>query len=135
MPKKKSPLKTKTKKIKKIPGGRGIIHGTFSFNNTVLRLTKENGEALGKTISSGSIGFKNTAKATPYAAQKTADEIIKRADDYGVQTIKLQVRGIGSGRDAVIKKIAGVKSLQVEELIDNTPIPFNGCRPRKKPKK
>ncbi|RHZ35473.1 30S ribosomal protein S11 [endosymbiont GvMRE of Glomus versiforme] len=125
----------KTKKIKKVPEGRGIIHGKFSFNNTVLRLTKENGDALGKTISAGSIGFKNTKKATLYAAQKTAEEIIKMAAEYGVNNLELQVRGIGAGRNAVIEKILESQLLNVEALADRTPIPYGGCRPRKKPRK
>jgi small subunit ribosomal protein S11 len=134
-PKKTSKQTTKTKKIKKIPEGRGIIHGKFSFNNTVLRLSKENGDALGKTISAGSIGFKNTKKATPYAAQKTAEEIIKMAAEYGINNFKLQVRGIGAGRDAVIKKILENESLKTEALIDKTPEKHGGCRPRKRPRK
>jgi len=125
----------KTKKIKKVPEGKGIIHGTFSFNNTILRLTKKNGDALGKTISAGSIGFKNTKKCTPYAAQKVAEEVVKIASEYGINSVELHVSGIGAGRDPVIKKIFETNSLKIEELVDNTPIPFNGTRPRKKPRK
>jgi small subunit ribosomal protein S11 len=125
----------KTKKIKKVPEGKGIIHGAFSFNNTILRLTKENGDALGKTISAGSIGFKNTKKCTPYAAQKVAEEAIRKVSEYGISSVELQVRGIGAGRDPVIKKFFEASSLKVEKLADKTPIPFNGTRPRKKPRK
>src|SRR5947199_10432274 len=114
----------KSKKIKKIPEGRGCINGYFSFNNTILNLSKENGEVLSQ-VSAGSSGYRGTKKATAYAAQKTAEKILEKASDYGIQKIKLQVKGIGAGRDAVIKKICGVKSLQVEELIDKTPVPFN----------
>ncbi|CAJ0829058.1 7921_t:CDS:2 [Entrophospora sp. SA101] len=106
--------KSKVKKIKKVAEGRGIIHGKFSFNNTILRLTKENGDALGKTISAGSIGFKNTKKGTPYAAQKVAEEVIKRAAEYGISNVETQVKGIGAGRDAVMKRILEEKSLNNE---------------------
>jgi small subunit ribosomal protein S11 len=132
---KKSPKKVvKTKKIKKIPEGRGAINGYFSFNNTILNLSKENGEVLTQ-CSAGSIGYRGSKKSTSYVATKTVEEIIKRASEYGVYNIKLQVKGVGAGRDTVIKKIFETKSLNVEELVDRTPIPFNGTRPRKKPRK
>jgi len=132
---KKTPKKVvKTKKIKKIPEGRGAINGYFSFNNTILNLSKENGEVLTQ-CSAGSIGYRGSKKSTSYVAQKTVEEIIKRASEYGVYNIKLQVKGVGAGRDTVIKKIFETKSLNVEELVDRTPIPFNGTRPRKKPRK
>ena len=132
---KNSPKKiVKTKKIKKIPEGRGAINGYFSFNNTILNLSKENGEVLTQ-CSAGSIGYRGSKKSTSYVAQKTVEEIIKRASEYGVYNIKLQVKGVGAGRDTVIKKIFETKSLNVEELVDRTPIPFNGTRPRKKPRK
>ena len=132
---KKTPKKVvKTKKIKKIPEGRGAINGYFSFNNTILNLSKENGEVLTQ-CSAGSIGYRGSKKSTSYVAKKTAEEIIKRASEYGVYNVKLQVKGVGAGRDTVIKKIFETKSLNVEELVDKTPIPFNGTRPRKKPRK
>lgn len=127
--------KKSAKKIKKIPEGQGYINGYFSFNNTILNLSKENGEILGGQVSAGSIGYRGAKKATVYAAQKVVEKILEKAHDYGIQKIKLQVRGIGAGRNAVIEKIREAKSVQVEELIDKTPVPFNGTRPRKKPRK
>jgi len=124
----------KAKKIKKVREGRGAINGYFSFNNTILSLSKENGEVLTQ-CSAGSMGYRGTKKSTAYVAQKTTEEIIKRASEYGVYSIKLQVKGIGAGRDSVIRKIFETPSLKVEELVDKTPIPFNGTRPRKKPRK
>src|SRR3954469_7880118 len=132
--KKSSKKETKTKKVKKIPEGRGTVSGHFSFNNTILNLAKENGEVLTQ-VSPGSIGFRGTKKSTPYAAQKTAEEIIKRAAEYGIYNIKLQVKKIGAGRDAVIKKMLESSSLNVEEIVDKTPNPHGGCRPRKRPRK
>ncbi|CAG8470608.1 17636_t:CDS:2 [Gigaspora margarita] len=95
----------RSKKIKKISSGRGVINGYFSFNNTILNLM----------------------------AEKIAEEIIKRADDYGIRKIDLQVRNPGTGREVVIKKICEAKTFEVAELIDKTPLAFNGTRPRKKP--
>src|SRR4051812_19133003 len=139
--KKGSKKETKTKKIKKVPEGRGIIHGKFSFNNTILQLSKENGDMLGKQSSGGSVEIGNnkkvtgTKKATLFVAEKAVEEVIRRAAEVGIYNVKVQVRGIGSGRDAVIKKILEEKSLNVEELIDRTPHAHGGCRPPKKPRK
>lgn len=124
----------KAKKIVKIPEGRGAINGHFSFNNTILNLSRENGNVLAQ-VSAGSLGYRGTKKATAFAAQKVAEEIIKKAVEYGVYNVKLQVKKIGAGRDAVIKKILETPSLNVEEIIDKTPNPHGGCRPPKKPRK
>ncbi|MCE8169391.1 MAG: 30S ribosomal protein S11 [Candidatus Moeniiplasma glomeromycotorum] len=133
--KKGSKKEAKPKKIKKIPEGRGIIHAKFSYNNTIFRLSKENGDIVGSQISGGTIGFRNTAKGRAATAEKTAQGIIKLAADYGINNVKLRVKNIGPGRDLAIKKILEEKSLNVEELIDDTSIPHGGCRPRKRPRK
>lgn len=138
--KKGSKKEAKVKKIKKVSEGRGIINGHFSYNNTVLNLSKENGDVLVQS-SSGSVDLGNnkkvtgSKKSTPFMAEKAAEEIIKKASEFGVYTVKLQVKGIGAGRDTVIKKILGEKSLNIEELNDKTPVPHGGCRPRKRPRK
>jgi len=131
----------KTKKIKKISEGRGIIHGTFSFNNTKLDLSKENGDVL-TTVSAGSVDLGNnkkvtgTKKGTPFMAEKVAKEIIRRAIEFGVYNVELHVKKVGAGRDTVIKTIQEAKSLNLEALVDATPIPRGGgCRPRKRPRK
>ena len=138
---KKGPKKeTKTKKIKKVPNGRGIIHGKFSFNNTILTLSKENGEAL-TTVSGGSVDlgsgkkFTGAKKGTPFTAEAVVKEIIRRAIEFGVYSVEVHVKKIGAGRDTVIKKILEEKSLNNEALVDKTPIPHGGCRPRKRPRK
>jgi len=138
--KKGSKKETKTKKIKKVPEGRGIIHGKFSFNNTLLDLSKENGDVL-TTVSAGSVDLGNnkrvtgTKKATAFMAEKATEEIIRRAAEFGVYNIEIQVKGIGAGRDSVIKKILEEKSLNVEGLTDRTPNRHGGCRPRRAPRK
>ena len=68
-------------------------------------------------------------------AEKTAGEIIKRAAVFGIHNVKVEARGIGAGRDPALKRILGEKSLNVEEIIDKTPLPHGGCRPRKAPRK
>lgn len=139
--KKGSKKEVKIKKIKKVSEGRGIIHGKFSFNNTILRLTKVNGDALGKTVSAGSVDLGNnkkvtgTKKATAFMAEKVAEEIIRRAGEFGVHDVEIQVKGIGAGRDLAIKKLLEEKSLNVGALVDKTPIPHGGCRPGKRPRK
>ena len=138
--KKGSKKETKTKKIKKVPEGRGIINGHFSFNNTILNLSKKNGDVLTQ-VSAGSVDLGNnkkvtgTKKATAYMAEKVVEEIIRRAGEFGVHNVEIQVKGIGAGRDSVIKKILEEKTLNVEGLIDRTPNPHGGCRPRKAPRK
>src|SRR6185295_6024377 len=98
----------------------GIIHGSFSFNNTILRLTKENGDALGKTFSGGNVELDNkkkvtgTKKGTSFMAKKAAEETITEAAKFGIRDIvEIRVRGIGSGRDPAIKRILEEKSLNV----------------------
>jgi small subunit ribosomal protein S11 len=110
--KKTSKTSSKSKKIKKIPEGQGAINGYFSYNNTILSLSKENGEVLAQ-CSAGSIGYRGTKKSTAYVAQKTAEKIIEKASEYGVYSIKLQLRGVGPGRDPAAKKILEAKSLKV----------------------
>ena len=114
--------------------GRGVVNGHFSFNNTILNLSRDNGEVLAQ-CSAGSIGYKGSKKSTAYVAQRVAEEIIRQAVERGVYKVKLVVKKIGSGRDAVIKEFLGSNLLQVEELIDKTPLKFGGTRPRKKPRK
>ncbi|CFW93008.1 30S ribosomal protein S11 [endosymbiont DhMRE of Dentiscutata heterogama] len=138
----KSQVKTTKpkKKIKKIPEGRGIIHGKFSFNNTILDLSKENGDILA-TVSAGSVDLGNnkkitgTKKATPFMATKVAEEIIRKANEFGIHNVELQVKNIGAGRDTVIRRILEEKSLNVETLIDRTPVRHGGCRPPRAPRK
>jgi small subunit ribosomal protein S11 len=133
--KKKAVSSRKTKKIKKIPSANGIISGHFSFNNTIVVLAKDNGDVLAQ-FSAGSIGYRGSKKSTSYASQKVAEKIIERAGEYGITEVKLQLKNIGPGRDAVMRKVIEAKNLSVKELIDKTPVPFGkGTRPRKRPRK
>jgi small subunit ribosomal protein S11 len=130
-----------SKKIKKVPEGRGIVHAKFSSNNTILDLSKENGEVL-TVVSAGSVDLGNgkkvtgAKKGTVFIAEKVAEEIIKRAADFGIRNIiEIRAKGIGAGRDLAVKRILEEKILNVGALGDVTPIPHGGCRPRKAPRK
>lgn len=136
------PKKNDSKKIVKVSSGRGMIHCKFSFNNTTFRLTKENGDALGETISAGNIELNNkkkvtgTKKGTEFMAIEVAKETIKKAAEFGIRDItEIRAQGIGVGRDRAIKRILEEKSLNVGALGDVTPVPHGGCRPRKRPRK
>ncbi|KAF0552120.1 30S ribosomal protein S11 [Gigaspora margarita] len=138
--KKKVKLKLKTKKetkkklVKAFPGVK------FSFNNTILDISKENGDILAMA-SAGSIDLGNkkityTKKGTPFMAEKVAEEIIRKAYEFGINNVKLQVKNIGASRDIVIKRILLLekKSLNVEALIDRTPVHHGGYHFVKIPK-
>ncbi len=130
MPKKrKSPVKKK-KKIS-IEEGMAYIHATF--NNTIITLTNLNGEVL-CWASAGQVGFKGPKKGTPFAAQKTAEEITRKAKEgFQLGKVRVVVKGPGSGRETAIRTLqAG--GLRVVSIKEATPIPHNGCRPPKKRK-
>jgi small subunit ribosomal protein S11 len=124
----------KNKKIKKIAGGNGAITGRFSFNNTIMSLCKENGEVLVQ-FSAGSIGYRGSKKSTSYAAQKVSEKIIEMASEYGICNVKLKLKNVGPGRDAVMRKVMESENIKVTELIDTTPIKFGGTRSKRKPRK
>ncbi len=119
----------KTKKVRKNVG-RGIAHVKATFNNTIVTITDVNGETLCWN-SAGSIGFKGSRKSTPFAATRAAEECAAAARKFGVTEVEVRVRGAGSGRESAVTALAhgGLKVTAVE---DHTPIPHNGCRPRKK---
>ena len=108
----------------------GVAHVTASFNNTMITIT----DAQGNTIawaSSGSQGFKGSRKSTPFAAQMAAEQAGRRAAEHGVKTLEIQVKGPGSGRESALRALQAV-GFQIPSIRDVTPIPHNGCRPRKR---
>ena len=108
----------------------GVAHVNATFNNTMITIT----DAQGNTIawsSSGTMGFKGSRKSTPYAAQVAADAAAKKAMEHGVKTLEVQVRGPGSGRESALLAIQAA-GFNVTSIRDVTPIPHNGCRPRKR---
>jgi len=128
----------KTKKIKKIPSGRGRLCIHSSFNNLTITITQENGDKLAQISSRTATGYRGTAKSTSFAAQKAAEAALAKLTEFGISVVEIIVWGIGNGRDAVLNKFKGfcnTTGLQVERIIDNTALAFNGCRPRKRPRK
>lgn len=120
------------KKAKKIRKNviRGIAHVKASFNNTLVTITDINGETL-CCGSAGTVGFKGSRKSTPFAATRAAEEAASQAKKMGMREIEVYVRGAGAGRESAVTALqrAGLKITAVE---DHTPIPHNGCRPRKR---
>lgn len=119
----------KTKKVRKNVV-KGIAHIKASFNNTLVTITDVNGETL-CWGSAGAMGFKGSRKSTPFAATRAGEECAAKARKMGVQEVEVRVRGAGSGRESAVTALqhSGIKITAIE---DHTPIPHNGCRPRKK---
>ena len=109
---------------------RAIVHVKASFNNTLVTITDVNGETL-CWASAGTYGFKGSKKSTPFAATSAAQDAAAKAKRVGVQEVEVRVRGAGGGRESAVTALqaAGLKITAIE---DHTPIPHNGCRPRKK---
>ena len=107
----------------------GRVYISSSYNNTMITLTDDKGGVL-IWASAGSIGFKGTKKATPFAASKVAESIAAAAEKIGVDKVAVFIKGIGSGRESALRSLAG-HGLSVTAIRDITPIPHNGCRPPK----
>ena len=108
----------------------GQAHIQASFNNTIVTITDQQGNAV-SWASSGSVGFKGSRKSTPYAAQMAGSNSGKTAMDMGMREIDVYVKGPGPGREAAIRALQAV-GLKVTSITDVTPLPHNGCRPPKK---
>jgi len=100
-----------------------------TFNNTIVTVTDMTGNCL-CTSSSGALGFRGSKKSTPYAAQSTMSRVLKRAQEFGVQKAHVFIKGPGMGRESAIRSI-GTTNISVSSITDITPIPHNGCRPKK----
>lgn len=109
---------------------RGVAHVKATFNNTVISMTDVNGETL-CWASAGTIGFKGSRKSTPFAATRAAEEVANKAKKFGVREIEVRVRGAGSGRESAVTGLQNA-GLRITAVEDRTPIPHNGCRPRKR---
>ena len=110
---------------------KGIVHIRATFNNTLITLTDPNGDVL-CWGSAGTIGFKGSRKSTPFAAQRAAEQVAQRAmRNYGVREVEVRVKGPGSGRESACRALSAA-GLDVKSIEDATPLPHNGCRPRKK---
>ncbi len=109
---------------------KAVVHVRATFNNTLVTVTDQNGDVLCQT-SAGTVGFKGSRKSTPFAAQRAAEEAAKRAKKLGVTEVEVRVKGPGSGRESAVTALQGA-GLRVSTIEDVTPLPHNGCRPRKK---
>jgi len=119
------------KKVKEVKGKRIEIANAYilsSYNNTIITLTRLNGEIIAGE-SAGAIGFKGPKKATPFAASKVVESLLNKVQKIGIKQINILVKGIGSGRDAGIRALAA--NIDILSIKDITPVPHNGCKPRK----
>lgn len=129
-------------KIKKAAGARkrrarknvarGVAHIHSTFNNTIVTITDEAGNAIAWS-SAGALGYKGSRKSTPFAAQQAGEAAGKAAVDNGMKTVAVNVKGPGPGREAAVRALQ-VAGLEITLINDVTPIPHNGCRPPKRPR-
>ncbi len=124
------------------PGGRrprrrerkniayGVAHIKSSFNNTIVTITDQEGNTI-SWATAGNVGFKGSRKSTPFAAQMAAEAAARRAMEHGVRKVDVLVKGPGSGRETAIRSLQA-SGLEILGIIDVTPVPHNGCRPRKR---
>ncbi len=127
-PKNKRGVRVKRRDKKNVQ--TGVVHIVSTFNNTMITITDVAGNALSWS-SAGRRGFRGSRKSTPFAAQVAAEDAARRAMDHGLKNVSVRVKGPGSGREAAMRALANV-GLRVTNIRDVTPIPHNGCRPRKR---
>ena len=122
------------KKIVKAKGAKnisiGIANILATFNNTQVTITDMQGNLLGWS-SAGRVGFKGSRKSTAYAAQQVAQDAARQAMSHGMKEVEIRVKGPGSGRESAIRALQAI-GLEITTIKDVTPVPHNGCRPRKK---
>ena len=109
---------------------KGVAHIKATFNNTMITITDVNGETLAWD-SAGTVGFKGARKATPFAASRAAEKVADKIRKMGVHELEIRVKGPGSGRESAIRALAN-SGVDVKIIEDVTPLPHNGCRPRKR---
>src|SRR5689334_22324578 len=108
----------------------GICHVQASFNNTVITITDRQGNAL-SWATSGGAGFRGSRKSTPFAAQVAAEKAGRAAQEYGLKTLEVRIKGPGPGRESAVRSLNAI-GYKITNIIDVTPIPHNGCRPPKR---
>ena len=122
------------KKIVKAKGSKNIVSGIANilatFNNTLVSITDMQGHVIGWS-SAGRVGFKGSRKSTAYAAQQVAQDAARQAMSHGMREVEVRVKGPGSGRESAIRAFQAI-GLEITTIKDVTPVPHNGCRPRKK---
>ena len=120
--------RTRRRERKSIPVGRAYVQSTF--NNTLITLTDPEGKVIAWD-SAGAAGFKGSRKSTAFAAQRAGESVARKGMEHGLRQVEVYVRGPGPGREAAIRALHGA-GLLVTSIRDATPIPHNGCRPRKR---
>lgn len=128
MAKKPTRKRIKRRERKNIPYGAAHIKSTF--NNTIITICDPKGDVV-VWESAGSMGFKGARKSTPFAAQKTAESVAKKAQEHGMKKVDVFVKGPGSGRETAVRALQSA-GLRVGSIEDVTPVPHNGCRGRKR---
>ncbi len=124
--------KTKGKKKEKKIVASGKVYIQASFNNTIVSVTDQNGNVLSWSSSGKISGFRGAKKATPFAAQVVTEDAVKKSIDvYGLKEVEVFVKGPGIGRDSAIRSITNA-GLKIKLIKDITPVPHNGCRPKKR---
>ena len=129
-PPRKSAARGRTRRRVKKNVAIGQAHIKTSFNNTIVSLTDTEGNVIAWE-SAGSAGFKGSRKSTPFAAQVTADNAARKGMEHGLQKVEVFVKGPGSGRETAIRSLQAA-GIEVTSVTDVTPVPHNGCRPRKR---
>ena len=127
----KSKTTARKKRVKKNIA-KGVAHIHSTFNNTIVTITDEKGNAIAWS-SAGALGFKGSRKSTPFAAQQASEAAAKAAVDHGMKTVEVNVKGPGPGREAAVRSLQ-TAGLEVTAINEVTPIPHNGCRPPKQPR-
>ena len=122
--------KSKSRKKTKRNVAVGVAHIKSTFNNTTVTITDTKGDTL-CWASSGTSGFKGSRKSTPFAGQCAAQQVAEKAKKFGVKDVEVKVKGPGSGRESAITALEAA-GLKIKSIEDVSPLPHNGCRPRKK---
>ena len=121
---------TRTRRREKKNISSGVAHVNATFNNTLITITDAQGNAISWS-SAGSQGFSGSRKSTPYAAQVAAEDAGRKAQEHGMTNLEIEVKGPGSGRESALRALQAVGFI-ITSIRDVTPIPHNGCRPRKR---
>ena len=126
----KQPTQARVRRRERKNITNGIAHVNSTFNNTMITISDVQGNTIAWS-SAGALGFKGSRKSTPFAAQMAAEDAGKKAAEHGMKSVDVEVRGPGSGRESALRALQAV-GFSVTSIRDVTPIPHNGCRPRKR---
>ncbi len=123
--------KVTRKKVAKKNIADGIVHIAATFNNTMVTITDNAGNAIAWS-SAGNLGFKGSKKSTPFAATAAVEDAMAKAKEQGIKNVGIKIQGPGSGRDTAVKAVGAIEGITVRWFKDVTPLPHNGCRPPKR---